>query len=47
MKEEKPITLYIRIQVSERVRKVYLVDVKRIKKLRQKSLPDLPAYLVS
>lgn len=44
MKEQKAVNLYIRISVSNSQRKLYLIDVKRIKKMRRKQTPEIPTF---
>lgn len=40
----KSINLFIRIKVSSQLQKVYLADVKKIKKLFKRSLPNPPTF---
>ena len=44
MKEVKPLNLFVRIQMSDTFRKVYLIDVRKIKKLRARQTPAIPTF---
>jgi len=44
MKKTNEVNIFLRIEVMQKTRKLYLNDVVRIKKLRKKRTPPIPQF---